>query len=94
MIKNFIFDFGEVLVKFDTEYMTSRYIKNLDDVKLVEAVVFDRLYWDKLDEGSITDEEVKQGLRSRLPENLRKTLVWFMITGIKMFCLSTVCEMF
>lgn len=70
MLKNFIFDFGEVLVKFDTKYMTEQFIENPDDVKLVEEVVFDRLYWDKLDEGRITDEEVKAGIRSRLPKNL------------------------
>ena len=70
MLKNFIFDFGEVLVKFDTKYMTEQFIENPDDVKLVEEVVFDRLYWDKLDEGRVTDEEVKAGIRNRLPKNL------------------------
>ncbi len=72
MVKNYIFDFGEVLVKFDTEYMTSVYVKNSKDAKLVEEVVFDRLYWDKLDEGSITDDEVKQGVCSRLPNALHQ----------------------
>lgn len=72
MIKNFIFDFGEVLVKFNTEYMTSVYA-NPKDVALIEGVVFDRLYWDKLDKGTITDEEVKKGICSRLPNSLHET---------------------
>ena len=72
MIKNFIFDFGEVLVEFDTEFMTSRYVKFPEDIKTVEEVVFDRLYWDRLDEGSITDDEVRQGICSRLPLSLRR----------------------
>lgn len=67
--KNFIFDFGQVIVKFDTEYMTSVYIKP-QDVKMVEEVVFDRLYWDRLDEGTITDEEVRKGICERLPKEL------------------------
>ena len=71
MFKNFIFDFGQVIVKFEPEYMTSAYVKNAEDVKLVKDIVFDRLYWDKLDAGIITDEEVKKGIRSRLPESLR-----------------------
>ena len=71
MFKNFIFDFGQVIVKFEPEYMTSAYVKNAEDVKLVKDIVFDRLYWDKLDAGIITDEEVKKGISSRLPENLR-----------------------
>ena len=73
MVKNYIFDFGEVLVKFDTEYMTLAYLENSEDAKLVEKVVFDRLYWDRLDEGSITDDEVKRGICSRLPDKLRKS---------------------
>ena len=58
MYKNFIFDFGQVIVKFEPEYMTSAYVKNAEDVKLVKDIAFDRLYWDKLDAGIITDEEV------------------------------------
>jgi putative hydrolase of the HAD superfamily len=69
MIKNFIFDFGEVLVKFNTEYMTSVYA-NPKDVALIESVVFDRLYWDKLDDGSITDEEIIETVKKRIPERL------------------------
>lgn len=72
MIKNYIFDFGQVIVKFDTEYMTSVYVNDYEKVKMVEVVVFDRLYWDKLDAGTISDEEVKQGICNRLPENLRQ----------------------
>lgn len=73
MFKNYIFDFGQVIVKFDTEYMTSVYINKPEDIKLVEEVVFDRLYWDKLDAGTITDDEVKESICSRLPENLRES---------------------
>ena len=69
--KNFIFDFGQVIVRFDTAYMTSVYIKNINDLKLAEEVIFDRLYWDKLDAGTITDDEVKKGIRSRLPTRLQ-----------------------
>ena len=72
MIKNYIFDFGQVIVKFDTEYMTSVYVKNTQDIKTIERVVFDRLYWDKLDAGTITDEQVKEAFCERLPEHLRE----------------------
>lgn len=72
MIKNYIFDFGQVIVRFDPFYITSQYIENKDDINLVQEVVFDRFYWDKLDAGTITDEEVKKGICSRLPESLQK----------------------
>ena len=74
MIKNIIFDFGKVLVDFDPEYMTSRYISDEQDIKLVSEVLFDRLYWDKLDAGTISDEEVVSESCKRLPEKLHKAV--------------------
>ena len=70
MIKNVIFDFGQVLVNFEPEYMTGKYIKDEADKNLAMDVIFDRLYWDRLDAGTITEEEVIDGIKSRLPERL------------------------
>lgn len=70
MIKNVVFDFGNVLVSFDPEYMTRQYINDDADVALVSEVLFDRLYWDKLDRGTITDGEVVGQSCERLPERL------------------------
>ena len=70
MFNNLIFDFGQVIVHFDPIYMTSKYITDEADITMVADVVFDRLYWDRLDEGTITDEEVKTAIVSRLPERL------------------------
>ena len=73
LIKNLIFDFGQVLVRFDPYYMTKAYIEDEKDCLLSMDVIFDRLYWDKLDKGTITDEEVKEGICSRLPERLHSS---------------------
>ncbi len=70
MIKNYIFDFGWVLVRFDMNYMTRKYIKDEADCQMAQEVIFDRLYWDRLDDGTITDAEVKEGIKSRLPQRL------------------------
>ena len=70
MIKNIVFDFGNVLVSFDPRYMTRQYVKDEGDVALVSEVLFDRLYWDKLDAGTITDGEVVSSACERLPERL------------------------
>lgn len=69
-IKNYIFDFGKVLVEFDPMYMTKAYVSNDEDAKLVSSVVFDRLYWDPLDDGTITDEALKAACHQRLPQKL------------------------
>ena len=58
MIKNVVFDFGQVLVRFEPSYMVGQYVSDPIDAKLLEEVVFDRLYWDRLDAGTISNEEV------------------------------------
>ena len=57
MIRQVIFDFGQVLVKFDPHMMCRKYLDDRKDIETMETVLFDRLYWDKLDAGTMTDEE-------------------------------------
>lgn len=73
LIKNYIFDFGNVLARFDPEELTAIHIKDEACRKIVSEVVFDRLYWDKLDNGTITDSEVKAMFCKRLPASLHKS---------------------
>lgn len=70
MIKNYIFDFGNVLANFYAQMLTAPYVSDEKARAIISDVVFDRLYWDKLDMGTITDEEVKECIRKRLPEEL------------------------
>ena len=69
-MKHVVFDCGQVLVRFEPAYMVSLYVTEPADAKLLEEVVFDRLYWDKLDAGTITNEETMEAVRARLPERL------------------------
>lgn len=69
-IKNVVFDFGQVLVRFEPSYMVGKYVTDEVDARLLEEVVFDRLYWDKLDAGTITSEETLTECHKRLPERL------------------------
>ena len=68
--KNYIFDFGKVLVHFEPDYMTAACVADPAAAAQISPVVFDRLYWDPLDRGGITDEEVKNACHTRLPEEL------------------------
>ena len=70
MIKNIVFDFGNTLVRFDPSYIVSQTISDPEDAKLLCEVVFDRIYFDRLDEGTITDDEVFADYKNRLPERL------------------------
>ncbi len=70
MTKNYIFDFGKVLVEFEPAYMTGQYITDAEDIKLVSETLFDRFYWDKLDDGTIRNEDFLTAVNERLPERL------------------------
>ena len=70
MIKNIVFDLGNVLIWFDEENMVGKYVSDKEDAKLLRSVILDRLYWDKLDAGTISDEEAVEAFKTRLPERL------------------------
>lgn len=73
MIKNVIFDFGQVMVRFEPEYMVGRYVTDGEDAALLSRVIFDRALWDRLDAGTIEDSEVVLACKSVLPERLHDT---------------------
>ncbi len=65
-----IFDFGNVIARFDPAYLTSGYVTDPSDAALVREVLFDRRLWDPLDAGTITDGEVKSAAKEKLPTRL------------------------
>ena len=67
MIRNYIFDFGNVLGKYYPEKMTAAVVDDPVAAAIICPVIFDRLYWDKLDYGGITDDELKADACARLP---------------------------
>lgn len=69
-MRNYIFDFGNVLGRFDPEAMTAACIPDPEIVRAVYPVAYDRLYWDRLDAGTITDEELHGHFFKRLPQDL------------------------
>ena len=66
MFKNVIFDFGQVMIRFDGDIMAAPYAEG-EDLAVVRDVVFDRKYFDALDIGELSDEEAKADFRHRLP---------------------------
>lgn len=72
MIRNVIFDFGNVLAKFEPRDMVARFEPNPRNADLLTEVVFDRLYWNDADAGTITDDETKNAFCTRLPQELHE----------------------
>lgn len=69
-MKYIIFDFGQVLVRFEPSYMVGKYVSNPVEAALLAHIVFDRKYWDRLDAGTITDAEVVEDIKTRVPARL------------------------
>ena len=72
IIKQVIFDFGQVLVHFSPRAMCERYLTDPDDIRVMETVLFDRLYWDALDAGALSDEDAVAAAGERLPSHLQE----------------------
>ena len=70
MIKNVVFDFGQVLVRFEPAYIVAQHTSDPEIAKTLLDVVFDLSYWNKLDAGEVSDEEAIAHFRSQLPPNL------------------------
>ena len=66
MKKNYIFDFGNVLAEFYPDKLTAPYVKDEKIRKTISNVIFDRLYWDRLDDGTMSHEDVKKEAKERL----------------------------
>lgn len=70
LMKNYIFDFGKVIIEYEPAYITALRVDNPEDAAAIVEAVFDRQYWDKLDAGTLAHEEAKPLFHARLPERL------------------------
>lgn len=70
MIRNIVFDMGQVLLRFDRDYFISRLGIEGEDKDLLKREVFLSLEWARMDRGSMTDAEAAESVCKRLPERL------------------------
>lgn len=70
IFNTFVFDFGQVIGKFDEYELASHFAGNPEDIKLLREVFYDRSHWDLLDRGAVTDDEVKEIFHRKLPAHL------------------------
>ncbi len=70
MIRNILFDMGQVLIRFVPDYFISRLGMEGEDKALLLQEVFRSPEWVQLDMGTITDDEAAEAVCSRLPEHL------------------------
>ncbi|MBW7573793.1 HAD family hydrolase [Caproiciproducens faecalis] len=70
MIKNIVFDMGQVLVDFNPDFFISHYAKDPEDIRRIRSAVFETSRWTEIDRGTITEEDLIEPACSVLPERL------------------------
>ena len=70
MIRNIVFDMGQVLLRFLPDLFIERLGVEGEDKKLLNREVFRSLEWARMDRGSLTDEEAARIICRRVPERL------------------------
>lgn len=71
MIKAVIFDFGQVLVHFDPDWILSEAIADAEDRKKAAEILFSREYWDRMDDGTLSESELCRLALPRIEEKYR-----------------------
>jgi len=72
MIRNILFDMGDVLIHFDRDVLLNRYDLPPADRELLLREVLLSVEWSMLDRGSLHDAEMLAIVNRRLPERLHR----------------------
>ena len=75
MIKNFVFDMGNVLMDFSPDYMLSQYTHDIDTIKTLKDLIFSNVLWYQLDNGDVSFEDAKKGLLANASSELQPLIV-------------------
>ena len=89
MIKNVIFDLGNVVLKLRWDIVLDKYSDNIEDKKLLETVIFDSEEWQKLDEGTIKKQDAINIMISKLPQRLHNSCIGIMRDWQEGFVINT-----
>ena len=78
MIKNILFDMGNVLIRFDQQYFIDRFGVTGEDAALLKREVFMSVEWVRMDRGTLSEAQAFEKIAPRLPERLRD-VAWKLI---------------
>jgi putative hydrolase of the HAD superfamily len=74
VIKNLLMDLGNVTLSFDPKAMVSPWVESEADRDQILRAVFLHPDWSRGDGGGITEAELRENARERLPERLHEAL--------------------
>ena len=72
MIKNIVFDFGNVVIKWDVNSILRKYNISDEEREILRKAIFQSEEWLKLDEGILDIEDAKKIFEDRLPNELKE----------------------
>lgn len=78
MIKNIVFDMGNVLLDYNPDVCLNYFLDNEDDKALIKKILFNGQEWIDADRGLLTDEDIYERVKDQIPERLhpdRKSVV-------------------
>lgn len=87
MIKNVIFDCGQVLIRYNETEIAANYVDTPEEAEFLGRIAMARKYWNRFDEGTLTEVDYLEQVKTELPEHLHKAvekLVWGWIKACPM----------
>lgn len=85
MIKNFVFDMGNVIIQWNPTYIVSQYVKDKKEIEYLVKEVFQSKEWQEYDHGTIERKDVIKNINLRL-DNQYHALVKEMIYHWYLHC--------
>jgi putative hydrolase of the HAD superfamily len=79
MIKNVIFDCGQVLIRYNETEIAAHYVDTPEEAEFLGRISMARKYWNRFDEGTLNEADYLEQVKKELPEHLHKAvekLVW------------------
>ena len=80
MIRNIVFDMGNVLIRFDPErFMDREGLTDAEDRRILRQELFRSVEWAQMDMGILEEATAEPTILSRIPERLKETahrLLW------------------
>lgn len=77
MIRNIVFDMGNVLTVYNAKEDIYGYVDNEEDFRWIKNHLCDSVEWLQMDRGTITDEEAIASVNQRMPEHLHSVVERF-----------------
>lgn len=77
MIKNIVFDMGNVLTIYNAKEYIYGYVDNEEDFRWMKSHLCSSVEWLQMDRGTITDEDAIISICRRMPEHLHSTVKRF-----------------